>query len=266
MPLDNVLHIEFSDDEVPPRNEKDVKVDELATEVRKKAKEIASGAEELSEYIKAFYLDYMYGSYEGLAWMFDQSAEGVSLDELVNDIEVGDGKREIERKTSAIEEMRKILDDAPDKEGYVKVTIKKIRSGDFVSGLRVLAEFPEGVLVPHAGFDDSAARYNEGKQTVYYEPNAACFKNAFDDANKESLKNKDSEYKVYYLKVMDTEEAQRTIRPGLDGIAEYVLGKDEMGNKIKQSMDSYLWVALVHSGYKEDLHFRVSDFWKRSAK
>jgi hypothetical protein len=163
--------------------------------------------------------------------MFDQSAEGVSFDELVSDLEDGDGKREVEKKTSAIEEMKKRLDSAPDKEGFVKVTIKKIRSGDSVSGLRVMAVFPGGISIPHTGFDDIAARYNDGKQTVYYEPNAACFRNAFDDANKESLKNTDKEYKVYYLQVMDTEEAQRTIRPGLDGMAEYVLGKDEMGIK-----------------------------------
>lgn len=265
MSIDNMIHIEFPDDEIPVRSQEDLKIDALVSEVRKKAREIAGGAKDLSEYVKAFYLDYKYGIYDALAWIFKQGDE-VNLNDLVEDISNGDGKKEVGKKVSAIEEMKKVLDGAPEKEGFVKMTVKKIRRGDDVLGLRVLAEFPEEVFIPHTGFDDSAAGFMSGKQTVYYEPNAACFRNAFDDANKESLKNADSEYKVYYLQVMDTEEARRSIRPGIDGIAEYVLGKDEAGNKIKQRMDSFLWIALVHRGHQEDLHFKVSDFWKRNAE
>jgi hypothetical protein len=259
----DIVISKFDFGEAPQRSEKDKKIDELVKGVREVASVKAEEAKRLTDYVAAFLLDYRYGSYDGLIWMFDDPDHPEKVEDITSILTESAFIKEAEKTAKIIEEMKDVIDGAPEKEGYSKVTFRQMRSGDFVHGIRVLAEFPSEVLIPHGGFDKQANNTSGEKQFIYYEPSAACFKNPFDDARKLSLANEGPESRVYYLKLVDVNEASENIKHGPNGVAEYILGVDEEGNKIKQSMESYMLVSLLGRGFKEDCRLRVSDFWNR---
>lgn len=253
-----VVFLDFSEDQ-EPRSERDQKIDFLVSYNRELARKVVTEAKNLADYFLAFRFDFLYGSSKGLTWMDELPTEEEFKSELTNKAFLERAHRVAEK----VEVMKKDLDKAPDKVGYVKVVIRQIKDQDSPWGLRVLAKFPKEVLVPHTGFDPNAAQYNDGEQILYFEPNLACFKNAFDDARKDANKNSGDEHQVYYLKLTTPEEASKNIVHGANGVAEYQQGVDESGKKVKQSKDAYMIVSLLGRAAEEDYRVRVSDFWKK---
>lgn len=255
-----VDHLDFSsDNDDPPVDERTNAINELFREVKDKAKLIARNASSLSEYVRAFLLDYYYTNFAGLAWLYDESKGQMKGDALVRDLETGEKAVEIDKLASAIRDMYDRLVREPDREGFVRVAVIKIRKGDNVSGLRVLAIFPGNVDILRAGFDEQGFSGDSEQQIVYYEPQTACWEHAADDARKLADENGG----VYYLPIQKSEEAQKNFKPDAYGKVEYVIGRDEKGERVKQDMPSYLWVSLVRRAYGENKHFVVSDYWNR---
>ncbi len=253
-----IMFLDFSDDE-HTRSERDLQIESLIDQNRELAREMAGKSASLSDYVLAFRFDFLYSNFRGLAWMDELPSPDDFKSEFSNE-------KFIERARSVAEKISKMkqdLDNAPDKEGYAKMIIRQIKDKDSPWGLRVLAKFPAGTVVPHAGFDRKASEFNNGEQIVYYEPNLACFKNAYDDARKVANENVDDEHQVYYLKIVDVEEASSLIVHGSNGVAEYQLGIDDNGEKIKQNMDAYIMVSLLGRAAEEEYRIRVSDFWKK---
>ena len=251
------MFLDFSNEE-PTRSDRDLQIESLISQNRELAREMADKAVFLSDYILAFRFDFLYSNFKGLAWMDELPSPDDFRSEFSNEKFIERAKRTAEK----ISNMKQDLDKAPDRDGYAKLVIRQIRDQDSPWGLRVLAKFPDGTLVPHVGFDKNASDFNHGEQVVYYEPNLACFKNAYDDARKIANENVGDEHQVYYLKIVDVEEASNLIVHGPNGVAEYQ-GVDENGEKVKQSRDAYIMVSLLGRAAEEDYRIRVSDFWKR---
>lgn len=256
MSIDDTQHFDFSTDDDAPIDERTSAINELFRQVKDRAKLMASKASNFGEYVNAFLLDYYYTNFTGLGWLYDASKGEMSVDALVGDLEVGDKAIEIDQTTAAIAEMQDRLEQEPEREGYVRVAVRKIRKGTDVTGLRTMAIFPSGIDIPRAGFDESAKSVDDKPQVVYYEPQKACWRHAVDDARKAADENGG----VYYLPIQNTQEAQNNLHADPNGNVEYVMGRDDDGERIKQSMDSYLWVALVRRAEDENKHFVVSDF------
>ena len=250
------FHFDFSDDKPTPLDGRASAIDELFRQVKDKAKLMANNSGNLGDYVKAFFLDYYYTNFSGLGWLYDATKGEMSVDALAGDLEVGDKAIEIEKTTAAIAEMKDRLEQEPEREGYVRVAVRKIRKGNDVTGLRAMAIFPSGVDIQRAGFDESVGRVNDKPQVVYYEPQKACWSHAVDDARKAADENGGA----YYLPLQNTQEAQNSLHADPKGNVEYVIDRGDDGERVKQSMDSYLWVALVRKADGENKHFVVSDF------
>jgi len=230
---------------------------------------MATKASDVLTYFKAHKLAFLYanldGKSDGVSWMFEHEdfPGQITAESLIGDFDIDQGMiKGLEKQCVALEILRKKLEIFPEKEGYARVAIRKIRGKDKrVEGYSVLAIFPESTLLTHYGLDENATGAHGGNQAVFYEPIAACYENACSELY--NITPEGENRGMFYLPLKEVHEAQKGLIFDASGVAHYVIGVDKKGNKITQDRYDYLTAGLLGGVIGETKRIRISDLWKR---
>lgn len=186
-------------------------------------------------------------------WMWDFG--GITTEALIEDYETTKRDKEFEKEARYVSELREKLAANPDREGQVKVALKRIRDkSGRIENYRILAEFPLGYYVKGVDWEDE--RDNSKPHVIYFEPSNACVIHACDDLYRS---NKGAEG-VAYIPVVDYTTAIARLSGG-----EYMTERNDT-EKVTQDTGTYVLVGLIGGFSNEGKRVRMSDFWNKQCK
>ncbi len=193
-----------------------------------------------------------------ISWMWDYG--GVIAEDLVEE-QTNEKFSEHHAKDAKIaESLRPSLNKLPEKEGIVRVVLKRARIDNNYYTYRALAAFPSGV----EAFDPSDGVVKDHPDakggTVYFRPENACTEHACDDLFKI---HRDE---PFYMPYRDLYDATKRLQTNKNGVNEYLLETLDEGTKVKQDAENYILVALLGGYSNENYIARVSDFWNKTSK
>lgn len=198
---------------------------------------------------------------EMIDWMWDYG--NLSGSDVVGDFVDSRRDEGLELQVKALNDLKAKLDKYPDKDGFVKVGLKRIRDKKTkeIISYRVLARFPKGYYVMGSLYDQPEDRNSDDEHYIFYEPSNACVVHACDDlyrANKET----DG---VAYVPALGYIEVLNKINREASGVSEYMLSRGEAG-KLTQDSGNYILCGLIGGFSNEPRRVRISDFWKKQTQ
>lgn len=243
---------------VPPLTPLQRKVREVGSQVGTELQIRIDSSPTLTDYMHAYYGMGLYSA-GNMDWMWEDGTEP-SVEAALTYFLSSRLREQAQQDAKAAEDLRPVVEGMADRQGQIKMALKRIRDRDGYYTYGVLAQFPEGVRAssPILGHtpEDLLKVYPD---TVFLHPTTACTSHAADDLFK--LQRRDG----FYVPYKTREKAIAGLQYDDSGVNEYQLRKTQ-NNIVKQDAVNYLLVG-VQSAFDNELRVApVSRFWARSSR
>lgn len=188
-----------------------------------------------------------YGTYDGVKWMFDELLPDESLDmsDLLHDLSETFG----EEITEVVEVLKRLREkmagiEKPDDKNVVIVLkatdVPKIKTR---RGFYVLASLASSQQMSTDRETGSAQKTGNGRQLVFLKPNfVACVEHTCATLYKQQ---KEGGGDAHYFDIHTRVDMKNGIVLDKNGVAQFVITKDDLGNNITQDVETYMLYALA---------------------
>lgn len=205
-----------------------------------------SKSKTLSEFMLYYYASNGHlklGSKQSFTWMFDYGTP--TLEDALESFVNKETREAVVKDAKNVEQMVPNFKSLKDKDGHIKMVLKRLRDKHGYYTYAVMVEFPKGMPA-----DDPVLGAKPPEETVetpdmvYFKPIAACVLHACDDLFKIHRQE------PFYTPYLTRNEAVGVLKRNEAGVNEYQLKRSPEGVE-KQDAVNYILVG-VHDAYNNE--------------